>query len=200
VERHRALGFRCLVCGGPRIAIDVQGVSLGESTNRALESAGREHTKHAMLTAGGWVLAGMGALALVVASVVSLAAAPGAVASLAALLGASVPLGAGVWALARAASSRRLRDDALHRARVAALANVQAVTGLLDGPRIAEAMRLDVDEAELLSAEASVATLLQEAPAPRLRVAPAAPPADLPEDAAEARATGSPKRDTELGS
>jgi hypothetical protein len=210
VEPHRALGFRCLVCGGPRIAIDLDGVTLGDSAKRALESAAREQTKHLMFTAGGLVLAGMGALALLIATVVVVTAAPGIAAGLAAFLAAGVPLAAGLWALTRATGARRLRDRALHQARVAALANVQAITGVLDAARVAQLMRLDAEQAELLLAEASVATMLDEAPAPRLRVDDTQAPAIVTEQApaivteiegqeATASATGAQKGDTERG-
>jgi hypothetical protein len=174
VERDEALGFRCLVCGGPRVAIDIAGVALGPSVDRALTSARRQHRRHLAFSAAGLVLASLGGLGLLIASVVALTTSLGLVPALALLLGAALPLGAGAWALRRAASAREQRGRALHDARVTALANAQAVTGVLDGAQVAEAFRLEPGQAELLLAEASVATLLNEAPAPRLRVAEAA--------------------------
>ena len=88
----------------------------------------------------------------------------------AALLGALVPLAAGAWALSRAARARGGRGEAIQRARVAAIADVQAVTGTLEAARVARIMRIEPEQAELLLAEASVATFLNEAPAPRVRV------------------------------
>lgn len=201
VEPHAALGFRCLVCGGPRIALDLAGVTLGPTAEGALREAAREQTKHWMFTAGGALLLGMGALAVLVASAVVLAASPGALPATAAILGAFVPLLAGAWALRHAAGARERRGAALQRARVAALANVQAVTGVLDGARVAEALRLDPEQAELLLAEASVASLLNEAPVPRLRV-DGAPHHELenaePEAPEEAHLAHARKGDTEL--
>ncbi len=169
-EPHRALGFSCLVCGGPRIALTAADVALGASTRAALVSAGSEQTKHVVFTAAGFVLTGMGALALLIASAVVLAAVPGPIATLATYLAASAPIVAGLWALARAHAARRLRGDALLTAQSSALSDVQAVTGALSAARVAELLRVSSERAELLLAEASVATLLDEAPAPRLRV------------------------------
>jgi hypothetical protein len=174
VEPHAGLGFRCLVCGGPRVALDVAGVTPGAPTLSALRVAAERQTEHVMYTAAGLVLSGMGALALVIATLVVLAASPGLVPTLAAYLGALVPTAAGLAALARAASARQRRGQSLRAAEVAALADVQAVTGVLDAKRVAEIMRLPPERAELLLAEASVASLLEQAPAPRVRVAPAA--------------------------
>lgn len=194
VEPHPALGFRCLVCGGPRIALDIDGVALGRPAEGALIEAANEQTKHLMFTAGGLALLGMGALALLVASVVVLAASPGVVPAVAALLGSLVPLAAGAGALRRAATARELRGAALQRARVAALGDVQAVTGVLDSTRVAEVMRLDAEHAELLLAEASVASWLDEAP--RVRVDAPAPSSALEadSDAAAQEALASPSR------
>lgn len=170
VEPHAALGFRCLVCGGPRLAFDLDGVGLGAKSQAELVRAGTEQTKHLMFTAGGLSLLGLGGLGLLVATIVVLAASPGVVPTVAALLGSLVPLAAGAWALSRAARARTGRGEAIQRARVAAMADVQAVTGTLEAARVASIMRIEPEQAELLLAEASVATFLNEAPAPRVRV------------------------------
>jgi hypothetical protein len=170
VERHSALGFSCLVCGGPRVAIDAPNIVLSSRTLAALESAGREQTKHIMFTAAGLVLAAMGGLALLLATVVVLAASPGLLPTLATYVGASVPLAAGLFALVRAASARTIRADALHTAQVSALGDVQQQLGSLDAAGAARVMRLEPERAELLVAEASVVALLQDAPPPRLRI------------------------------
>ena len=170
VEPHTALGFRCLVCGGPRVALDVAGVTPGERTRKALVDAGSEQTKHIMFSAAGLALTGLGGLALLIATVVVLSASPGLVATLATFLAAAVPFVAGLLALSRAATARNLRDEALRTAQISALGDVQTVTGVLDAKRVTELMRLTPERAELLLAEASIATLLNEAPAPRLRV------------------------------
>ncbi len=177
VEPHNALGFRCLVCGGPRVALDVAGVTPGPRTQKALVEAGSEQTKHVMFSAAGLALTGMGGLALLIATVVVLSASPGVVATLATYLAAAVPFVAGLLALSRAATARNLRAEALRTAQISALSDVQAVTGLLDTKRVTELMRLTPERAELLLAEASVAALLNEAPAPapRLRVEMSAP-------------------------
>lgn len=197
VDAHRALGFRCRVCGGPRVVVDVPEVSLGAPTSAALKEAGREHTKHWLLTAAGSALLGAGALGLLVAAVVVLAAAPGLVATLATFLGASIPLLAGTWTLRSAATARHARDEALRNARLGALHDAQAVLGQLDGARIAELMRLDVEQAELLSAEASVASLLEQAALPRVRVAATAPPLADDPLASEEPSVMTERRDTE---
>jgi hypothetical protein len=163
------------VCGGPRVALDAAGVSPSERTRAALVGAASEQTKHMMFSAAGFLLTGMGLLALLIASVVVLSAAPGLVPTIATYFGSAVPLVAGLFCLSRAAAARTLRNAALRRAQVSALADAQTVTGALDARRAAELMRISPERAELLLAEASVAALLEEVPAPRLRVeAPAA--------------------------
>jgi hypothetical protein len=170
VEPHAALGFRCLVCGGPRIALDARFGAPSQATKQALLAAGREHTQHLMFTAAGLLLAGMGALGLVVATLAVLAASPGVLATLAALSAAAVPSVAGLLTLRRAAGARKQRAEALHAARLAALGDAQAVAGPLDATRAAGLLRIDPERAELLLAEASVAALLQPTPEPKLRV------------------------------
>ncbi len=170
VEPHAAFGFSCRVCGGPRVVVDATEVELGKAARAALKAAAGEHRKHLLFSAAGLGLLGLGAIGLVIASVVVLAAAPGLLATLSAFLAAGVPIAAGLWAMWRAATARQLRGEAMHGARVEALGDAQAVLGALDGPRIAELMRLDPEQAELLSAEASVERLLAQAAPPRLRV------------------------------
>ena len=178
VEPHATLGFRCLVCGGPRVALDVGGVSPSAPTVAALRSAGKSQTENLLYSSAGFVLTGMGMLALLIASLVVLTASPGLVPTLAAYLGALVPTVAGLLALGRAGTVRKLRGQALRAAEVSALGDVQAVTGPLDAKRVSEIMRLAPERAELLLAEASVATLLGQGPAPRVRV-PAFAPTEL---------------------
>lgn len=170
VEPHAALGFRCLVCGGPRVALDVQGVAPSARTDAALHSAGQEQTKHLMLSAAGFALGGMGLLALLITSLVVLSTSPSALLVATAYLASAVPFVVGMLALARAASARQLRAQALRSARVSALSDVQAVTGELPAERVSTIMRISPEQAELLLAEASVASYLNEAPAPRVRV------------------------------
>ena len=175
VEPHGALGFRCLVCGGPRIALDSAELSLSAQTNVALSRAKSEQTKHLMLSAGGFLLSGMGALALLLCVVVELTASPGVGAMLAAYFAAAVPLATGLFALNRAAAARKQRSEALRTAEVSALSDVQAVVGALSAARVVQLLRISPERAELLLAEASVASMLEEAPAPRLRVAAPTP-------------------------
>jgi hypothetical protein len=165
VEAHQALGFRCLVCGGPRIALGAAGAVPSARTQSSLLDAGREQTKHVMFSAAGLALFGMGLLALLVATVAVLAASPGPVPTFATYLGALVPLTAGLYALARAASARRLRGEALRTAQISALGDLQAATGVLDAERAGRLLRVNAEQAELLLAEASVSALLEEAPA-----------------------------------
>jgi hypothetical protein len=204
VEPHAALGFRCLVCGGPRVALNISGVTPSSPTIAALAAAAKRHTEQLMFTSGGLVLSAMGVLALVIATVVVLAAAPGVVPTVAAYLGALVPAVAGAFALARGGAARKLRDESLHAARVGALGDVQAVTGVLDAQRVAEIMRLTPERAELLLAEASVASLLDQAPPPRVRVPAAATtePGAMPLDDVEPElhrpATRAARGDTEV--
>ena len=101
VEAHAALGFRCLVCGGPRVSLDIAGVAPSASTLTALRGAAKRHTEHVVYSGAGFVLSGMGALALLIATLVVLAASPGLVPTLAAYLGALVPTAAG-WSPCRA--------------------------------------------------------------------------------------------------
>lgn len=189
VEPHGALGFRCLVCGGPRVVVEAAGVELSVATRTALKSAKTAHTKHLVLSAAGFSLLGMGGLSLLVASAVLLAASPGLLLTLLTLLACCVPLAGGAWGLMRAAAARRARGEALYTARSGALADAQAVLGPLDAQQAAQLLRIDADQAELLLAEASVASLLEQAAPPRMRVADAeAQPARTP-DAASAEAT-----------
>jgi hypothetical protein len=191
VQPHAALGFSCLVCGGPRLTLDLPGATLGPGVEQRLTSAGREQTKHLMYTAAGSLLLAMGALALALVSGVVAIAAPGIVPSLAAFAGASVPLLSGLAALVGAAKARAARGRALRQAQVHALAELQAQRGPLDAAGAAQILRVSSEHAELLLGEASVATLLEEAPAPRLRVAAPAAPATVlstPDDLAEATA------------
>lgn len=169
VERHPALGFRCLVCGGPRVALDVQGVVPSARTNDALRSAGKEQTQHLMFSAAGLALLGMGSLALLVTTLALLAASPSALLALTAYAASAVPVLTGALALSRAGQARKLRTQALQSAQVSALADVQAVTGVLGAERASAVLRLSPEAAELLLAEASVASYLNEGPAPRVR-------------------------------
>jgi hypothetical protein len=196
VEPHSTLGFRCLVCGGPRIALDVANVTPSPRTRAALTAAGREQTKHVMFSAVGFLLSGMGALSLVIATLVLLTASPGLVVTLATYLAALVPVAAGLLALSRAGFARKLRAEALRSAQISALGDVQAVTGPLDAARVAQLMRLSPERAELLLAEASIAALLNEGPAPKLRVeAPPTSSTTVLGDAAElAEAAAQPDR------
>ena len=175
VEPHGVLGFRCLVCGGPRILLDSADVGLSAQTNAALGNAGSEQTKHLMFSAGGFFLSGMGALALLISGVVELSAAPGVGAMLAAYSAAAVPLATGLFALNRAAAARKRRSEALRSAQLGALSDVQAVVGALSAARVVQLLRVSPERAELLLAEASVASMLEEAPSPRLRVAAPTP-------------------------
>jgi hypothetical protein len=170
VEPHAALGFRCLVCGGPRIPVDAPGVVLSAGTREALERAKSEHTKHLLLSAAGLALLGLSGLSLLAASLVLLAASPGLVATLMTLLACAVPLAGGAWGLVRAAAARGARGEELHRAQTGALADAQEVLGALDAQRVAQLLRIDAERAELLLAEVSVARLLSDSPPPRLRV------------------------------
>lgn len=174
VERHGSLGFRCLVCGGPRVALDFEGVVPSARTNDALRSAGKEQTQHLVLSAAGFALLGLGALAVLVATLAVLATSQSALLAVLALGTTAVPLLAGAFALTRAARARKLRQAALLRARASALGDVQAVTGVLSPERVSEVLRISKEAAELLSAEASVERYLNEAPPPRVRVERAA--------------------------
>jgi hypothetical protein len=191
VEPSAALGFRCLVCGGPRVALDLPNVTLGPRTRAALVTAASEQTKHLMYSAAGFLLAGMGALAVLIASAVVLTASPEPWATLATYVAAGAPLAAGLWALARARTARLLRGEGLRTAQIGALADVQATTGPLTAAQVAQALRIGPERAELLLAELSVAALLDEAPPPRLRVdprlptRPSSPKAELDEPALE---------------
>jgi hypothetical protein len=142
-----------------------------------------------VLSAAGFSLLGVGGLSLLVASAVLLAASPGLLLTLLTLLACCVPLAGGAWGLMRAAATRRARGEALYTARSGALADAQAVLGPLDAQQAAQLLRIDADQAELLLAEASVASLLEQAAPPRMRVAAdEAQPARAP-DAASAEAT-----------
>jgi hypothetical protein len=123
---------------------------------------------------------------------VLLAVAPGLVPTLLTLVGCSVPLGAGLWALSAAGRARKQRGEALHAARACAVADVQAVLGSLDAKRVSELLRVDIEEAELLLAEASVSALLDEPAPPRVRVDSEPMPTPLEEPAPQQGATEVP--------
>jgi hypothetical protein len=201
VKPHQALGFSCLVCGGPRLALDAPDARLSPVAEQLLTRAGTEQTKHIMYTAAGALLLGMGALALALVSGVVLIAQPGALPTLAAYMAALVPALAGGAALVGAARARTTRGEALRQAQVHTVAQLQAQRGPLDAPHAAQILRIEPELAEHVLAEATVATLLEEAPAPRLRV-PAAPATVLStaDDLAEATAPPAVTRrgDTEI--
>lgn len=171
VERHRTLGFRCLVCGGPRVAMDIQGVVPSARTNDALRSAGKEQSQYLVLGAAGLALMGMGVLALLVATLAVVAVSPSTALTAAAYAASAVPLLTGAAALFRAHRVRKLRAESLLRARASALGDVQAVTGVLPVERVSSVLRLSKEASELVLAEAAVASYLNEAPPPRARVA-----------------------------
>lgn len=160
-EPDRVLGFRCLVCGGPRVALELADASLSASTRAALLEVGAEQTRHLMYTAIGVLLGVMGSLGVLLAALAVLVAAPGPLATAAAFVACAVPIGASIAALAKARSARQQRGSALHRAQVSALGDAQHVTGTLDAARAAALLRLDPEHAEQLLAEASVARLLR---------------------------------------
>lgn len=181
VEPHGALGFRCLVCGGPRVLVEGAGVEHSPATRSALKSAKAHHTKHLLLSAAGFSLVGLGGLSLLLASAVLLAASPGLLLTLFTLLACCVPLAGGAWGLTRASAARASRRAALHDARSSALADAQAQLGALDAQQAAQLLRIDTDQAELLLAEASVASLLAPAPPPRARVRGETQPTTAPD-------------------
>jgi hypothetical protein len=197
VEPHAAFGFRCLVCGGPRIALDAELGAPGPEVTSLLGAAGHEQTKHLMYSAVGLLLGGMGALGLLISAIVVLASSPGALPSAMAFLGASVPLVAGLLALTRAARSRKARDEALHAARVSTLQSAQQQLGTLDASRAARLLRVSPEQAELMLAEVSVSALLSPSPEPRLRVEGPGDtvldeaPLDAPSSEQQRRQTGS---------
>jgi hypothetical protein len=200
VEPHAALGFRCAVCGGPRLALAEPGLELGAAAQSGLKNAGQQHTRYVALSAAGFSLLGLGALALLVATGALLAAAPGLMPTLLTLAACSVPLGAGLWALSAAAAARRQRAEALHSARVGAVSDAQAALGALDASRVSELLRIDAEQAELLLAEASVSALLEQVAVPRVRVDAETASTALEEPAAEAGATDVPltRKGTEI--
>lgn len=171
VQPHATLGFACLVCGGPRVVLGLPNVTLSARTSAALTTAGTEQTKHIMFSGAGFLLAGMGALALLIATVVVLSAAPGPLSTLAIYLAACVPLSAGLLALVGARGARGRRAEALRAAEQSAITDLQAVAGPLNAAQAAELMRISPDRAEMLLAAASVESFLDVGPAPRLRVA-----------------------------
>ena len=187
VEPHAALGFRCRVCGGPRVPVDAPGVQLSTGTRQALERAKSEHKKHLLLSAAGLALLGLSGLSLLAAGLVLLAASPGLVPTVMTLVACAVPLAGGAWGLWRAAAARGARGEELHRARTGALGDAQAVLGALDAERVAQLMRIDAEHAELLLAEVSVARLLSDAPLPRLRVDEPLAKAEAGEPASDAQ-------------
>jgi hypothetical protein len=150
-----------------------------------------------MFSAAGLALVGMGLLALFVTSLVVLSVAPSAVLGATAYVASLVPVAVGAFALSRAASARKLRDVALRGAQVSALADVQAVSGVLPASRVTEVLRISPERAELLLAEASVASYLDEAPAPRVRVEPGEPALRQPDEQSPPTEAGETRRRAE---
>jgi LSD1 subclass zinc finger protein len=175
LEPNRQLGFSCLVCGGPRLPLNLPegapAVELSSSTQNSLKIAAKHHTRQLMFRLAGWFLLGLFGLTALIATLVVLLASPGVVLSVLSAVLAAAPGVTAFMAFAQAAGLRRLRAAALHEAELGGLADVQAALGPLDAARAAEIFGITGEHAELLLAEASVGAMLGALPEPRVRVA-----------------------------
>ena len=128
-EPHDALRHRCRVCGGPRVAVEDAEIVRSGREIPVLRQARRADTQRAAWKVGAGVVAGFGALSLLVAVLVIALVTPRLVGSLAALAAVAVPFvvrDAG-WVRAKALASER--DAAVEKAWTLVASDVLAYRG-----------------------------------------------------------------------
>ena len=162
VEPNRALRYRCLVCGGPRVPV----------TDTSIEPSGRERAplataQHARLRIGAWrvaaaVVAAFGALSLFVTLLTLAFISPGVLATTGLLAAVSVPFVLAALAWLRARRYVRDRDAAIEQAWISVASDVlREKGGELDAREIASLLRLDEAQAEQLLARLDVESIVR---------------------------------------
>jgi hypothetical protein len=157
IEPAPNVRFRCAVCGGPRVPVDVPGFVASEALTAPLTRARRARfRRHAWGIAA--VLVATFAVITIIPSMVILALLKPGIFSVAALaLFALAPLVIAGFAWLRSRAARRSMaadlDEAWRRAGAEALGALTQHRGEVDGAAVARALRLDEGEADRLLAE-----------------------------------------------
>jgi hypothetical protein len=183
-EPHRALIYRCLVCGAPRIPEGSAPRSGREVEPLAL--ARKEQLRSGALRAVAIFLLASGVVGSVVAVLILALVSASLLVKALALLVASVPFWLGVAALRNATLHQKELGRSLDSAWLSVLADERA-RGALDAATVARRFGVTEARAELWLAELSVQELIGEAASgaeARLRVPDEAP--STPDEAADA--------------
>jgi hypothetical protein len=203
VEPHAGLGFRCRVCGGPRVPVDDPTTLRSGREIRLLAQVRRDDVRASLFRAGGAVLFASFGLSLLVTLFVLSVASPGLFGTFAALAACSVPLILASYAWRKGGKARAAAKDALDQAWLLVASDVARSKGKeLEAAELAKALRIDEARAEQLLAELSVndfvhARIGSDASAPdRVRIAfgeEAEVPALAEPPQAQAEQTSTPK-------
>jgi len=164
-------GYRCLVCGVPRVVVDGI-VQRRGSEKPLLEQAKALRLKRAALAVVGAVLLLLGAVTLCFTTVAALVFGALGVKSLVFLIGAALPL---LFSFAAFIASRRTNGAiaaAMADAELAVAKELIASRAAGDAVQLARLMRLPAGRAEELFGRAEVERFLStgDEPAPRVRV------------------------------
>jgi hypothetical protein len=171
------LGFRCRVCGGPRVPVDDPAALRSGREIRLLEQVRRDDVRASLFRAGGAVLFASFGLSLLVTLFVLAVASPGLFGTLGALAACSVPLFLATYAWRRGKKARAAASEALDKAWLLVASDVVRAKGKeLEAAELAKTMRIDEARAEHLLAELSVndfvhARVASDAAADRVRIA-----------------------------
>jgi hypothetical protein len=160
--------FRCLVCGGPRIVIDVEIERPGGDTPH-LQEAKRLKRSSAFWAIGGTALGGVTAVSAATALLFYLLANPGLVASAGLAIVVAIPLMLSLYAWSKAKSLTGQVQSELANARRIAVSEVLTARPGIEAPELSKIFRTSEDAALQLIAEAQVDSMLR-APEPRYRV------------------------------
>lgn len=175
VEAADAVRYRCKVCGGPRVVVDLPGFERSGKEKRPLDAARRWEMKRTAWRMGGWVVGGFGIIAALTALATLSVISPGLLLTLLTALMVALPFAFAAYALRSARKAGQERDHALDEAWQGVAREVVATR---DEPpeahELAEWMRVDETTAELLlaalSVDAFVRARVEDAP-PRARIA-----------------------------
>lgn len=153
IEPAKALRYRCKVCGGPRVPSDDVAVKRSGAETPALERAQRAHRVAAAWRVGAGVVAGFGALSLLIALLVLGVVTPGVLGTLLTLFATLVPFVLAVLFWGRGGVEQRKVAEALDEAwqRVAAEV-IGAHGGELTAAELAKTLRSDIPTAERMLA------------------------------------------------
>jgi hypothetical protein len=157
VEPRGPFGFRCRVCGGPRIPVDDATVVRTGREIPVLKRVQRERVRLNMWRVGALVLGLSGLLALLVATAVLLIASPGALLTLLTLGFAAVPLLLAPLAWSRSSKHQQQVADQLRQARALVASDVLLSRGQeLSAAELGRLLRLDEAAADHVLTELSV--------------------------------------------